>query len=73
MGLRVGYSFNPRMFLNALIQYNNDTRQVSSNIRFRFIHRPLSDLFLVYNEQRDVLLGRNDKTLTLKYTHLFDF
>ena len=51
MGLRVGYSFNPRMFLNALIQYNSDTRQVSSNIRFRFrfIHRTeaLSDRIII--------------------------
>ena len=38
---RFNYNFNTRMFLNALIQYSTDTGQVSSNIRFNFIHRPL--------------------------------
>ena len=71
--MRVAYSFNPRMFLNALIQYNSDTNQVSSNIRFRLIHRPLSDLFIVYNEQRDNQRDLTDRTITLKYTYLFDF
>jgi hypothetical protein len=67
----VNYAFSPRMFLNAFIQYNSDTHKVSSNIRFRFIHRPLSDLFVVYNEQRDTVTHRDDRTLTIKYTHLF--
>ena len=73
VGLLVNYTFSPRMFLNALIQYNSDTNQVSSNIRFRLIHRPLSDLYLVYNEQRDVQQDRNDRAITLKYTHLLTY
>ena len=32
-------------FLNALIQYNSDTHQWTSNVRFNIIHRPLSDIF----------------------------
>jgi hypothetical protein len=71
---RVNYYFSTRMFLNALIQYNSDLKQVTSNIRFNFIHHPLSDLFLVYNEQRDTSgAGQNDRAVTLKYTHLFSF
>ena len=73
VGLRVDYSFNPRMLLNALIQYNSDTNQVSSNIRFRFIHGPLSDLFIVYNQLKDGTRGRVDQAITLKYTHLLNF
>ena len=61
------------MFLNALIQYNSDLRQVSSNIRFNLIHRPLSDIFIVYNEQRDAFQrGVADKALSIKYTHMLD-
>jgi hypothetical protein len=45
------------MFFNALVQYNNDTRQWTSNLRFNLIHRPLSDFFLVYNERRDDRTG----------------
>jgi hypothetical protein len=35
------------------VQYNSDTRQISSNVRFNIIHRPLSDFFIVSNERRD--------------------
>ncbi len=71
---RSGYSFNTNMFLDALVQYRNDIRQFSSNVRFNLIHRPLSDFFLVYNEQQytdgRVPAGRG---LVVKYTHLFAF
>jgi hypothetical protein len=72
--LRVDASFSTRMFLNAFIQYNSVTRDVSSNIRFDFIHHPLSDLFLVYNEGRptDPLLP-SSRALVLKFTQLFNF
>jgi hypothetical protein len=71
---RVNYFFSTRMFLSAFIQYNSDRKQVTSNIRFNFIHHPLSDLFLVYNEQRDTTGGeQNDRAVTLKYTHLLSF
>ena len=70
---RLEYSFNTHMFLSAFIQYNSELRQVSSNIRFNFIHRPLSDIFIVYNEDRATFqTGETDKSLTLKYTHMFD-
>ena len=71
--LRTDYSFNPKISLSALIQYNSDTHQVSSNIRFRFIHHPLSDFYVVYNDQHDTDLHRSDRSLTLKYTHLLNF
>ena len=74
VGARFLYAFNPRAFFNAFIQYNADTNQVSSNIRFNLIHHPLSDLFLVYNELRDTsngqLLGRG---MVFKLTNLFNF
>ena len=69
----INYTFSPKMFLNALMQYNSDTKEISSNIRFRLIHHPLSDLFVVYNEQRDVRNERSDREISLKYTHLFNF
>ncbi|MBI2822270.1 MAG: carbohydrate binding family 9 domain-containing protein [Acidobacteria bacterium] len=71
--LRSNFSFSTQMFLNALIQYNNELRQISANIRFNLIHRPLSDIFIVYNEQRDTFArGATDKALSLKYTHMLD-
>jgi hypothetical protein len=68
---RIGYAFNTRTFLDTLLQYNTDLKQFSANVRFDLIHRPLSDLFIVYNEQqlteRQLASGRG---LILKYTHL---
>lgn len=54
IGLRVDTAFSPLMFLQSFIQYNNDAKTFSSNIRYRFIHHPLSDFFIVYNEVRGI-------------------
>jgi len=71
---RFNYNFNTRMFLNALIQYSTDTGQVSSNIRFNFIHRPLSDIFLVYNERRFETTGDLiDRAIIAKVTYMMQF
>jgi hypothetical protein len=71
---RAVYAFTSRAFLNAFVQYNADTHQISSNIRFNIAHRPLSDLFLVYNDRRDT---RNNQLLErafiVKLTNLFTF
>jgi len=49
---RSNYSFNTNMFVDALVQYDPGLEKINSNIRFNLIHHPLSDLFLVFNEQR---------------------
>ena len=68
---RINYNFNTKMFLNALLQYTTDTHQLSANIRFNVIHRPLSDFFFVYNEHRDERLGvRQDRSLIAKLTYM---
>ena len=58
IGTRLLYAFTPRAFFNAFIQYNADTRQLSSNIRFNLTYRPLSDLYVVYNDTRRPRPGR---------------
>jgi hypothetical protein len=73
---RIGYAFSTRTFLDTLLQYNTDLNQLSANVRFDLIHRPLSDFFVVYNDQRltdqptPVNTGRG---LILKYTHMLAF
>ena len=73
IGSRFIYAFNPRAFLNAFIQYNADTRQVSSNIRLDFTHHPLSHLYIVYNDRRDTSVQILERALILKLTNLFSF
>lgn len=77
--LRLDTSFSTRMFLNAFIQYNSVTKQLSSNIRYDFIHHPLSDIYLVFNDSRFRDDGRPlptqvpSRALILKVTHLLSF
>jgi hypothetical protein len=42
--------FHANLAILSLFQYNRDTRQLSSNIRFQWIPKPRSDFFIVYNE-----------------------
>jgi hypothetical protein len=71
---RVNYNFNTKLFVNALLQYSTDSHQLSSNIRFNVIHRPLSDFFFVYNEHRDEHTGlMQDRSLIAKMTYMVAF
>jgi Domain of unknown function (DUF5916)/Carbohydrate family 9 binding domain-like len=71
---RVNYFLSTKMFLNALLQYNTDARQWSSNVRFNVIHRPLSDIFLVYNERRDSRTGAMiERAVVAKMTYMIAF
>jgi hypothetical protein len=54
-GPRVTFTMTPLMFASALVQYNSATNTVSANVRLRWEYRPGSELFLVYNEDRDTL------------------
>jgi hypothetical protein len=55
VGTRVTYTVTPLMFVSALMQFNSTTNSVSANVRLRWEYRPGSELFLVYNEDRDTL------------------
>ena len=71
---RVNYYFNTKVFVNALLQYNTDTEQWSSNVRLDIIHRPLSDIYLVYNERHDSLTGNMlSRAVIAKMTYLMAF
>jgi hypothetical protein len=57
-GPRVTYTMTPLMFASALIQFNSSTNSVSANVRLRWEYRPGSELFVVFNEERDTLAPR---------------
>ncbi|MDH5406394.1 MAG: hypothetical protein OEX80_07630, partial [Candidatus Aminicenantes bacterium] len=72
---RMIYNFSTRLALMSLIQWNGDTDEVDVNIRLNFIHKPGSDLFIVYNERRLVEglpAGIRDRALLIKFTYLFN-
>jgi hypothetical protein len=52
-GGRVTYTATSQMFASALLQYNSDSNTVATNVRLRWEYRPGSELFVVYNDERD--------------------
>ena len=77
VGPRVTYTMTPRMFASALIQYNSTGNLVGSNVRLRWEYRPGSELFVVYNEERDALARRfpdlENRAFIIKINRLFRF
>jgi hypothetical protein len=72
---RTNYSFTTNMFVDALSQYDPGSKLLNANVRFNLIHHPLSDLFVVYNDQRFLEDGSQipGRSLTLKFTQMFSF
>ena len=78
VGSRVTYTMTPLMFASALVQYNSTTRRTSANVRLRWEYRPGSELFVVYNEERDTLLVHGfpdlqNRAFIIKVNRLFRF
>ena len=75
--VKANYSFTTLINLSALLQYNGQTGTFSSNVRFAWLNRSGTGLFVVYNDRRDTLSSTSIETLgrsfVVKYTRLFDF
>ena len=77
---RITYTFTPRMFFGGLVQYNAAANIVSANLRLRWEYQPGSELFIVYNDERDTSVFGDRRWPTLqnrafvvKLTRLFRF
>ena len=73
--MRANYSFTPTMFVDALSQYDPTTEQLNANVRFNLIHHPLSDLFIVYNDQRFLTADAPvaGRSVAVKFTQMLSF
>jgi hypothetical protein len=72
---RLSYSFTPRIFVQSLIQYNNQSDIFSVNLRFAWLQTANTGLFVVYNESSDFDdfdLGIRNRAFVVKYNKLFD-
>ncbi|MDA1029399.1 MAG: DUF5916 domain-containing protein [Bacteroidetes bacterium] len=79
---RVAYSFTPRLYVQGLGQYNDQTREWSMNLRVGWLQEANTGLFVVYNSisRWDPITTNTSefpgepvqKGLILKYTYLFD-
>ena len=75
---RTTYTVTPLMFVSALLQYNSSSDSLSTNVRLRWEYQPGSELFVVYNEQRDTLAPRRlpelkNRAFVVKINRLFRF
>ena len=78
VGSRIVYTVTPGMFTSALLQYDSASRTAAANVRLRWEYQPGSELFVVYNEQRDTALRRRfpeleNRALIVKVNRLFRF
>ncbi|HTM33326.1 MAG TPA: DUF5916 domain-containing protein [Vicinamibacterales bacterium] len=75
---RVSYSFNPRVFTQALVQYNDRADVWSMNLRFGWLQAANTGLFVVYNDSRGLYdlfpdrPERTDRSITIKFSRMFD-
>jgi hypothetical protein len=72
--LRLSYSFTPKMQLQALVQYNETSDELGTNLRFSWLRSANSGLYLVYNEvdERSIGAPPTGREFILKYSHIFD-
>ena len=74
--LRLSYSITPRILVQALVQYNDATDRLASNLRFSWLRDANTGLFVVYNEVDEVgggvELTRPERSLVVKYSHLIN-
>jgi hypothetical protein len=79
VGVRAAYSFTPRVYVQSLVQYNDQTRNVSGNIRFGWLNTAGTGLFIVYNDlehlgpfsRTGITRGPTERALVIKFTRQF--
>jgi hypothetical protein len=73
--LRLSYSFTPQIALEALLQYNNVDDFFSTNLRFSWLRKANTGLYVVLNDINgyDRYTGEQpNRSVIVKYTHMFD-
>jgi len=73
--LRLSYSFTPKVLLQALVQYDDRTDLVATNIRFSWLQSANAGFYLVYNEIDDeTVVGpiKKHREIAIKYSRIID-
>jgi hypothetical protein len=77
LSTRITYTMTPTAFVSALTQYNSSGNSLSTNARLRWEYSPGSELFVVYNEERDTLSRRYpdlvNRAFIVKVNRMFRF
>ena len=71
---RMNLNFSNRWLTTTLAQYDSTARRNQLYVRLNYIYRPGDDIFVVFNQARDrVLGGEPDRSIMLKMTYSIDF
>lgn len=70
---RLDYNFSRKLLTSALVQLNSAARLSVINVRLRYIYRPNSDFFIIYNQSTGAGLERPSYSLQIKLTRDFTF
>jgi len=70
---RVNYNFSRKLLTSALVQLSSAARVSVINVRLRYIYRPNSDFFVIYNQSTGAGLERPSYSLQIKLTRDFTF
>jgi len=81
VALSGSYAFTPRIYVAAQIQYNDDTENLGTNVRFAWLDTAGTGLYVVYNDTEHygslattgLRSGPQQRQLIVKYTKQFDF
>jgi hypothetical protein len=70
---RLAFALTPRLLTNVYVQYNDLNDLASLNVRFNWMYRPGSDIFVVFNQSwaGRGSSARDDWQLQAKLTYLF--
>lgn len=73
VGARVGYFFTPKIFVQSLVQYNNQARVWTANARFGWLNTAGTGLFVVFNDGREAngffdWVRPQSRSVVIKYT-----
>ncbi len=73
VGLRLAYSFSPRIFVQSLLQYNDQDDEFAGNVRFGWLNTAGTGLYVVFNEvqQTSSPAGPLDRAIIVKFTKQF--
>jgi hypothetical protein len=78
-GLNAAVMFNNKLSISALAQYSNIDHGMVTNIRLRYNPKEGNDLYIVFNEGRNIQLNREtpplkpvaNRGILIKYTYTF--
>ena len=72
---RITYAITPKIYIQSLLQYNNQSDQYSMNWRFIWQQSAATGLYVVYNQSQDydgIPIANSTKSFVIKYSYLFD-